>query len=134
MGKLEVYCPVCGELFQSEEEMLEHYDKSHDNKDPEEKAVLPSKILISDSMSDQEIKDMILQDMLNLSMHETGTAWMRLGTLLSLNPTEQMLGAGLKAIIDQNKIMIRQNELIIRALSKSKEKSQETNHKEPATS
>lgn len=51
-------------------------------------------------------------------MHEAGTGWMRLGTLLSGNSTDQMLGAGFKALIDQNKITIRQNELILRVLTK----------------
>ena len=56
--------------------------------------------------------------MINLAMHEAGTAWMRLGTLLTFNPTEQLLGAGFKALIDQNKIIIRQNELILRTLQR----------------
>ena len=60
----------------------------------------------------------ICEDMMNLAMHEAGTGWMRLGTLLSGNSTDQMLGAGFKALIDQNKIIIRQNELILRALTK----------------
>jgi hypothetical protein len=34
-----------------------------------------------------------------------------------------MLGSGLKALIDQNKIIIRQNELIIRGLKKLAEKN-----------
>lgn len=57
--------------------------------------------------------------MRNLAMHEAGTGWMRLGTILSMNTTDQILGAGLKAMIDQNKILIRQNELLLRVLSKS---------------
>ena len=76
-------------------------------------------ILVSDRMSDEEIKEKIIEDMVNLSMHEAGTGWMRLGTLLSGNSTDQILGAGLKAIIDQNKIIIRQNELIFRTLTKT---------------
>ena len=74
-------------------------------------------------MSDEKIKQKIVEDMNNLRMHEAGTSWMRLGTLLTLNPTDQMLGAGLKAIIDQNKIMIRQNELMLRALSRTNQNS-----------
>ena len=75
-------------------------------------------LLVTDGMTEDEIKKRIQEDMLNLSMHEAGTGWMRLGTLLSGNSTDQILGAGLKALIDQNKIMIRQNELILRALQK----------------
>jgi len=75
-----------------------------------------AKLLVSDQMTDEEIRKKIFEDMLNLAMHEAGTGWMRMGTLLSGNPTDQMLGAGFKALIDQNKIMIRQNELILRTL------------------
>lgn len=77
-------------------------------------------ILISDEMTDEEIRKKIYEDMMNLAMHEAGTAWMRLGTLLSGSSTDAMLGAGFKALIDQNKIIIRQNELILRALHKSR--------------
>jgi len=35
---------------------------------------------------------------------------------------DQMIGAGFKAIIDQNKILIKQNELIYRELKKINEK------------
>ena len=69
-------------------------------------------------MTDEDIRTGIYENMMDLASHEAGTSWMRLGTLLSGNSTDQILGAGLKAIIDQNKILIRQNELILRALSK----------------
>ena len=126
-GRIEVNCPICGETFLSEEEMLKHYDKGHD---PTGKSLESApkdndaELLISDQMTDEEIKKQIIEDMLNLKMHETGTSWMRLGTLLTLNPTDQMLGAGLKALIDQNKIIIRQNELMLRALKRNNEKTQ----------
>lgn len=58
--------------------------------------------------------DEIIEDMFNLAEHEAGTKWMRIGTMLSLNSTEQMIGAGFKALIDQNKILIRQNEILRR--------------------
>ena len=140
MGKMQIYCPNCNLLFKSTEEMWEHYKKEHEAEDLaleakierhyKPKAVYRNKkeILVSDEMSDEEIKKRINEDMMNLKMHEAGTAWMRLGSLLSFNSTEQILGAGLKAIIDQNKIIIRQNELMLRALNKNKEKSQD---KEP---
>jgi len=78
----------------------------------------PKSLLISDDMTNEEIKDWIQKDMRNLQSHEAGSGWMRLGTLLSGNSTDQILGAGLKALIDQNKIIIRQNELILRAINK----------------
>ncbi|SCM58389.1 hypothetical protein MWSIV6_1602 [Methanothermobacter wolfeii] len=46
---------------------------------------------------------------------------MRIGTLLTFNPTEQIIGAGFKALIDQNKLIIRQNELLLRELRKLNE-------------
>jgi hypothetical protein len=76
------------------------------------------RILFSDEMTDDQIRMLISQDMSNLAMHEAGTAWMSPGTLLSLKATDQMIGSGFKALIDQNKIIIRQNELIIRGLKK----------------
>lgn len=61
-----------------------------------------------------EIKNSINEDMKNLANHEAGTSWMRMGTLLSLDSTQQMIGAGFKALMDQNKILIKQNELLRR--------------------
>lgn len=77
-----------------------------------------SKALFMPDTTDEEIRQDILEDMANLAQHEAGTKWMRMGTLLSGNATEQMLGAGFKALIDQNKIIIRQNELILRMMAK----------------
>ncbi len=127
MGKLEVYCPECGKLFSSEDEMFDHHDKVHVKGIKEEPPIeqQPMKkvveLLISDEMSDEEVKKKIVEDMTNLRSHEAGTKWMYIGSILTLNSTDQILASGLKAIIDQNKIMIRQNELILRAISRSKE-------------
>lgn len=85
-------------------------------------------ILFSDEMTDEQIRMLISRDMLNLAMHEAGTAWMKLGTLLSLKSTDQMIGSGFKALVDQNKILIRQNELIIRGLKKLAEKKGDSLH------
>ena len=100
-------CPKCGAkatLFESAAatELLDA------------KTGLDAKLLFSDKTTDHDIRIKIYEDMRNLAAHEAGTSWMRLGTLLSGNTTDQILGAGLKAIIDQNKIQIRQNELILR--------------------
>ena len=110
-------CPKCGTLAQkfgiSEGAELAKQKKLH-RKVKEGK----KEILFSDEMTDENIRKKIYEDMMNLAMHEAGTGWMRLGTLLSGNSTDQMLGAGFKALIDQNKIIVRQNELILRALTK----------------
>ena len=86
------------------------------------------KILFSDEMTDDQIRMLISQDMSNLAMHEAGTAWMSPSTLRSLKATDQMIGSGFKALVDQNKIMIRQNELIIRGLKKLSGKMDESRH------
>jgi hypothetical protein len=75
-----------------------------------------AQLLVTEKMTDEEIRKRIYEDMMHLAAHEAGSGWMRLGTLLSGSSTDQMLGAGFKALIDQNKIMIRQNELILRSL------------------
>ncbi|MCW4000811.1 MAG: hypothetical protein NWE93_11280 [Candidatus Bathyarchaeota archaeon] len=75
-------------------------------------------LLVTEKMTDEEIQKKNYLDMVNLIKHEAGTGWMRAGTIMSGNTTDMILGAGLKAIIDQNKILIRQNELILRALNK----------------
>jgi hypothetical protein len=73
-------------------------------------------MLVSPDMSDDEIEQKIREDMRNLASHEAGTKWLRLGSLLSGDSVQHWLSAGFKALVDQNKIMIRQNELILRAL------------------
>lgn len=79
---------------------------------------LPKGSLFSPNEGEAQIVSSIYDDMINLYQHEAGTKWMRIGTLLSFNATQQMIGAGFKAIIDQNKIIIKQNELIYRELKK----------------
>jgi uncharacterized protein YacL (UPF0231 family) len=71
---------------------------------------------------------LISQDMSNLAIYEAGTAWMSPSTLLSLKATDQIIGSGFKALVDQNKIMMRQNELIIRGLKKLAGKMDESRH------
>ena len=84
--------------------------------------------LFSDEMTDYQIRMLISQDMSNLAMFEAGTAWMSPDALVSLKGTDQMIGSGFKALVDQNKIMIRQNELILRGLKKLTEKMEESRH------
>jgi hypothetical protein len=110
-------CPLCGTPTKrfGINEATELREQKSLHKKVKEGA---KEILVSDEMTDETIRKKIIEDMMNLAMHEAGTGWMRLGTLLSGNSTDQMLGAGFKALIDQNKIIIRQNELIIRALRK----------------
>lgn len=112
-------CPECGteaKPFGFKDLAALRTDKKKRVRTAEQIEKGSAKMLIRDEMTNEEIKKLIQEDMLNLANHEAGTGWMRLGTLISMNSTDQMLGAGFKALIDQNKIIIRQNELLLRAL------------------
>jgi len=73
-------------------------------------------MLVTPDMSDDEIERKIRDDMHNLAVHEAGSGWRHLATILGGSSTDRILSAGFKAVVDQNKIMIRQNELILRTL------------------
>ncbi len=75
-----------------------------------------AKILFSPEMADEDLSKAIYEDMLNLASHEAGTGWARLSAILSGSQTDLLLAQLLKALVDQNKILIRQNELMLRTL------------------
>lgn len=75
-----------------------------------------AKMLFSPEMADEDLSKAIYEDMLNLATHEAGTGWARLSAILSGSQTDLLLAQLLKALVDQNKILIRQNELTLRAL------------------
>lgn len=115
VDKKIINCPVCNTTIIKLGIGSKEYQAIIDAKKKKE----PEKaILISDDMTDEAIKGQIQQDMRNLKSHEAGSGWMRASTLLSGNSTDRVLMEGFKSLIDQNKIMIRQNELILRALTK----------------
>lgn len=128
--KGEEYCPECGTKFENlgfreAGDILNAKKLIKDqNKEIEKQQINLEKakdnLLFTETTQDDDLKTSIQYDMLNLSAHEAGSGWMRVGTLLSFNPTQQMIGAGFKAIIDQNKILIKQNEQILRELKKLK--------------
>ncbi len=64
-----------------------------------------------------------MKSLSDLRMHEAGSGWNKFATLFSFNAADRLMAAMLKAIVDQNKIMIRQNELILRALNRNKDNS-----------
>lgn len=125
-GKKGESCPECGtplEKMGIRESSRVGMEKSKLKKDPkikkrENEVKRLNQLLFSDEVGDDDLRGSIENDMLNLAGHEAGTSWMRAGTLLSLNSRDQMLGAGFKAVIDQNKILIKQNEQILRELKK----------------
>ena len=53
----------------------------------------PPKITLLD-FTDEQLRDSIIESLENVGKHEAGTAWMRVGTLLTGNSSEQMIGAG----------------------------------------
>jgi hypothetical protein len=132
----EKACPECGAYVQKMEakelaKLLQQKRALSLRQKKEPAPALVSKqderILFSNEMTDDQIRMLISQDMSNLAMHEAGTAWMSVGAHLS-SSTDQMTASGFKALIDQNKIMIRQNELIIRGLKKLAGKMDNSHH------
>jgi hypothetical protein len=108
----EGYCPECGQqltkLGFQEAANLKKMKKGIKND--------KNYVLFHQNSTYDDINQSIDKDMANFSKHEAGTKGRRIGTLFSLKPTDQMIGAGFKAIIDQNKILIKQNELLLREL------------------
>jgi hypothetical protein len=114
-------CPNCGsesKPFGIRDATQLHLSKKRRKKVTEKLEEGSLELLVSEEMDDEEIRKRIYEDMMNLASHEVGSAWMRVGTLISGSTTDQILGAGLKALIDQNKIIIRQNELLLRTLER----------------
>lgn len=81
--------------------------------------------------SDESLRRGILKSLTDLEGHEKGSSLASLAAIMSLNPEAQITAMMLKAIVDQNKVIIRQNELLYRAikerLSEIQERSQEDN-------
>lgn len=73
-------------------------------------------MLISDEMSNEEIKQKIKEDMIHLKSHLSGTGLLGIAAALTMKAADSAMINLLKAIIDQQNIIIRQNELILRAL------------------
>lgn len=95
-------------------ELQENYQRQQVWEENQKKEKLKKEHLFYNSETDEDIIQDIEVDMKNLASHEAGTKWMRIGTLISFDSTQQIIGAGLKALIDQNKILIKQNELLRR--------------------
>jgi len=118
-------CPQCG-TDAKEYGIREMYNLFNQKDKPKLEAKLEAemekKALFTDELTDEDIKRDVRQDMMNLAMHEVGTGWDRLATIFSGSATERLMAQMLKAIVDQNKIIIRQNELNRRLLQKLAEK------------
>jgi len=110
---------------EEESKLLEEYGNLNTVKKIQEVKKGHKKYLFSPFMEDIDIELKMFEDMENIARQESGTGWMKLGTLLTFDTTQQILGAGFKTIIDQNKLIIRQNELLLRELKKFNEKEKE---------
>jgi hypothetical protein len=73
--------------------------------------------------SDQDLKNGIQQSLRDLAQQESGTGWGKLSLMLSGDTPDWMTVKMLKAIVDQNKIIIRQNERLLRAIKENQTKS-----------
>lgn len=70
-----------------------------------------AKLLFHEEMSNITLKQKIHEDQNNLAMQEAGSGWANLANTLSFNSYQQMMSWTQKAMIDQNKSLIRQVEL-----------------------
>lgn len=64
----------------------------------------------------EELGNKNVFSLMDIQMQEAGSSWSKLGSILSMDSGTQLMAAMLKANSDENKIMIRQNEIIIRLL------------------
>jgi hypothetical protein len=118
-------CPKCGStskgfgiidagnLLYKKEGRNEDGTRMNDEKD-----YSTQNALYTESTSDQEIKQQIYRDMENLARQEKGTGVLKALALFTGTNAEALMVLALKAMIDQNKTLIRQNELIIRNIQR----------------
>ena len=86
------------------------------------KAIDSNKLIFRSEMSDEEIQDSIRKSMVEIASWDWGsTLYGQLGPLISdTSFAEATIIRLLRAIFEQNKILIMQNELIRRALTQNK--------------
>jgi len=105
-------CPLCGTEAQSDDDqeaqVLAKSKERRDNK---------GELLFTEATTDEELLKKIYIDMEHMSDLEKSYLG-KLDTILSRTQTDQTLGAVLNALSEQNKIIILQNELILRNLNK----------------
>lgn len=118
-GKLKKgeHCPLCGTVAQ-EFGFKDAVELGNQKKLRKKIGEGSLKFLYSDEQSDEDLRKAIYQGMLNLAGHEAGSSWMKWGAILSGSSADQITAAGFKALIEENKILIRQQELMLRALRK----------------
>lgn len=121
-GKKGQVCHECGTEFKKmtsfQAKNLRSF-KVMNKKEPDIKTTSKND-LVSDETSDEEMKTNNYIN--NLSRQEINVDWEKLESKLSSGSEEAQI-IGLKAIIEQNKLIIQQNELIYLELKKINEKS-----------
>ncbi len=80
------------------------------------RAKIEQKMIFTFDDSNEELMAGIDKSLIDVVRQEAGSGWAKWGSMLSGSSVDQMIALGIKAIIDQNKVIIRQNELIRREL------------------
>lgn len=98
------------------EQLLSEIPPKEEQKKIKEEQKQKEKLLFDDEMSTEVLKQKINQDQINMAIQEVGTGWANLANTMSFNSYQQLMSRTQKAIIDQNKSLIRQIELQQRTL------------------
>ncbi|VVB51262.1 Uncharacterised protein [uncultured archaeon] len=75
------------------------------------------KLIFNTKDNIEELCNKNMFSLMDIQTQEAGSSWSKLGSMLSMDSGTQLMAAMLKANSDENKIMIRQNEIIIRLLT-----------------
>lgn len=87
-------------------------------KQEETKPIPPEMETDFSNLTDEELHAEITKEMKQIKLREAGTGIDNFLTTITGSPMERITASLLKAIVDQNKILIRQNELLLRQLRK----------------
>ena len=90
------------------------------NKESKYKSILQNYGLDVENYSNDQIKDANIKNIKSVGSELAGSGWLKAGLALSFQPYERQSLGYLSALMEQNWILIRQNELIIRLLDKDK--------------
>ena len=127
-GKRGEICPVCGAEYKQMASFqannlrtFKQMNKEEHSTIKEETNTIMTQNISLNEMSDEKNAE-IYGIIDKLTRQEVDIDWKELEAALSSNPDAQIATACLKAIIDQNKLIIQQNELIYHELKKINDK------------
>ena len=115
-------CPSCG----TEIHKMGFFEGGKVVNEKQKLQISQESILIRENMGDEDIATEMKKDMTRLAMLERVYNSPSL-ILLSVSSTDQWMTTGFAALITQNSIIIRQNELIRRALERMSKSSENPN-------